>query len=146
MADRRSASDAPVGRRADRLEEGVRVRFGVVTFPGSNCDQDCVYVLRSVLGQNVDEVWHEDRSVDGLDAIVLPGGFAHGDYLRAGAIAARAPLMSAVGAFARAGGPALGICNGCHVRVDVRQVPGALMWDTGYAVRGRSVFCSIGML
>ncbi len=119
------------------------MRFGVVTFPGSNCDQDCVYVLRSVLGQDVDEVWHEDRSLDGLDAIVLPGGFAHGDYLRAGAIAARAPVMSAVGAFARAGGPVLGICNGFQVLLEAGLLPGAMLRNQGLRFRCLPVFLRV---
>lgn len=119
------------------------MRFGVVTFPGSNCDQDCVYVLRSVLGQDVDAVWHEDRSLDGLDAIVLPGGFAHGDYLRAGAIAARAPVMSAVGAFARAGRPVLGICNGFQVLLEAGLLPGAMLRNQGLRFRCLPVFVRV---
>lgn len=119
------------------------MRFGVVTFPGSNCDQDCVYVLRSVLGQDVDEVWHEDLSVDGLDAIVLPGGFAHGDYLRAGAIAARAPVMSAVGDFAREGGPVLGICNGFQVLLEAGLLPGAMLRNEGLRFRCLPVFVRV---
>lgn len=111
------------------------MRFGVVTFPGSNCDQDCVYVLRSVLGHDVDAVWHEDRSLKGLDAVVLPGGFAHGDYLRAGAIAARAPVMSAVSDFAQAGGPVLGICNGFQVLLEAGLLPGAMLRNQGLRFR-----------
>jgi len=121
----------------------MRVRFGVVTFPGSNCDQDCVYVLRSVLGQDVDEVWHEERSFNGLDAIILPGGFAHGDYLRAGAIAARAPVMSAVGDFARAGGPVLGICNGFQVLLEAGLLPGAMLRNQGLRFRCVPVFLRV---
>jgi phosphoribosylformylglycinamidine synthase subunit PurQ / glutaminase len=119
------------------------MRFGVVTFPGSNCDQDCVYVLRSVLGQDVDEVWHEDRSLKGLDAVVLPGGFAHGDYLRAGAIAARAPVMSAVSDFARAGGPVLGICNGFQVLLEAGLLPGAMLRNQGLRFRCVPVFLRV---
>ncbi len=103
------------------------MRFGVVVFPGSNCDRDCVHVLRVVLGQEVEEVWHAERTVDGLDAIVLPGGFAHGDYLRAGAVAARAPVMLAVRAFAQAGGPVLGICNGFQILLEAGLLPGAML-------------------
>lgn len=119
------------------------MRFGVITFPGSNCDQDCVYVLRSVLGQDVDEVWHEERSLTGLDAVVLPGGFAHGDYLRAGAIAARAPVMSAVSDFAGAGGPVLGICNGFQVLLEAGLLPGAMLRNQGLRFRCTPVFLRV---
>src|SRR3989442_12832135 len=92
---------------------GVMMRFGIVIFPASNCDRDCVHVLRTVLGHDVEEVWHEAGSLDGVDAVVLPGGVAYGDYLRAGAVAARAPVMKAARAVARAGGPVVWVCNGC---------------------------------
>ncbi|HXF83129.1 MAG TPA: phosphoribosylformylglycinamidine synthase subunit PurQ, partial [bacterium] len=91
------------------------MRAGVVVFPGSNCDRDCLHVLRDVLGQDAVAVWHEERSLEGLDAVILPGGFAYGDYLRAGAVAATSPVMGAVRAFAAAGRPVLGICNGFQV-------------------------------
>ena len=103
------------------------MRFGVVIFPASNCDRDCVHVLRAVLGQEVEEVWYEERSLDGLDAVVLPGGFAYGDYLRAGAVAARAPVMTAVRAFAQVGGPVLGICNGFQILLEAGLLPGAML-------------------
>lgn len=103
------------------------MRFGVVIFPASNCDQDCVHVLRRVLDQEVEAVWHEEPSLVGLDAVVLPGGFAYGDYLRAGAVAARAPVMTAVRAFAQAGGPVLGICNGFQVLLEAGLLPGAML-------------------
>jgi len=115
------------------------MRFGVVVFPGSNCDRDCVHVLRTVLGQEVDEVWHEEHSLDGLDAVVLPGGFAYGDYLRAGAVAARAPVMVALQQFARRGGPVLGICNGFQVLLEAGLLPGAMLRNQGARFRCRPV-------
>ncbi len=101
--------------------------FGVVIFPASNCDRDCVHVLRTVLGQDVEEVWNEDRSLAGLDAVILPGGFAHGDYLRVGAVAARAPVLTAVRQFAESGGPVLGICNGFQILLEAGLLPGVML-------------------
>src|SRR5437667_12760761 len=98
------------------------MRFGVVIFPASNCDRDCVHVLRAVLGQEVEEGWYEERSLDGLDAVVLAGGFAYGDYLRAGAVAARAPGMTAGRAFAAWGGAVLAIRHGFWSWRDGRPV------------------------
>lgn len=102
------------------------MRFGVVTFPGTNCDRDCVHVLRHVCGQDAIEIWHGDHVLDGIDCLVLPGGFAYGDYLRAGAIAATAPIMGAVRRFAAMGGPVLGICNGFQVLLEAGLLPGAM--------------------
>ncbi len=103
------------------------MRFGVVVFPGSNCDQDCVHVLRHVLGQDALTLWHRDPSVRDVDAVILPGGFAYGDYLRAGAVAATSPIMPAVRAFAAGGGPVLGICNGFQVLLEAGLLPGAML-------------------
>lgn len=100
--------------------------FGVVVFPGSNCDQDCIHVLR-VLGQDVVELWHGDSSFAGVECIVLPGGFAYGDYLRAGAIAATSPITRVVREFAEAGRPVLGICNGFQVLLEAGLLPGATL-------------------
>jgi phosphoribosylformylglycinamidine synthase len=119
------------------------MRWGVVIFPGSNCDHDCVHVLRSVLAQDVVEVWHEDRLLDGIDVVALPGGFAYGDYLRAGAIAATAPVMAAVRDFAAAGRPVLGICNGFQILAEARLLPGTLTRNRGLRFRCRPVWVRV---
>lgn len=103
---------------------------GVVVFPGSNCEHDVVQAVAS-LGGSADLVWHAATSVAGFDAIVLPGGFAHGDYLRPGAIARFSPVMPAVREFAEAGGPVLGICNGFQVLTEAGFLPGALQKNRG---------------
>jgi phosphoribosylformylglycinamidine synthase subunit PurQ / glutaminase len=105
-------------------------RVGVVTFPGSNCEHDVVLALER-LGAIADLVWHGDSTADGHDALVLPGGFAHGDYLRPGAIARFSPVMAAVGQFAAAGGPVVGICNGFQVLTEAGLLPGALQKNRG---------------
>jgi len=115
------------------------MRAGVVVFPGSNCDRDCVHVLRHVLGQDVVEVWHGETALDSLDAVILPGGFAYGDYLRAGAVAATSPIMRAVRAFAAAGGPVLGICNGFQVLLEAGLLPGAMLRNRGLLFQCRPV-------
>jgi phosphoribosylformylglycinamidine synthase len=102
----------------------------VVVFPGTNCEHDVVEALEG-LGASAELIWHGATSLDGLDAVVLPGGFAHGDYLRPGAIARFSPVMSAVGAFAAAGGPVVGICNGFQVLTEAHLLPGALQKNRG---------------
>ncbi len=103
------------------------MNIGIVTFPGSNCDHDVYHVLRHVCGAEAHYVWHKDRLPAGLDAVVLPGGFAYGDYLRCGALARFSPVMEDVIGFARAGGPVLGICNGFQVLCESGLLPGALL-------------------
>nr|WP_330219195.1 phosphoribosylformylglycinamidine synthase subunit PurQ [Moorella mulderi] len=105
---------------------GTTMKFGVIVFPGSNCDQDVYHVLGAVLGQPVDYLWHGDTDVAGYDCLVLPGGFSYGDYLRAGAIARFAPIMPAVIDFARSGGLVLGICNGFQILLEAGLLPGAM--------------------
>jgi phosphoribosylformylglycinamidine synthase len=105
-------------------------RVGVVVFPGSNCEHDAVEAIQ-LLGGEADLVWHADQSVQGFDAIILPGGFAHGDYLRTGAIARFSPIMDAVTKFAVDGGPVLGICNGFQVLTEAHLLPGALQKNAG---------------
>lgn len=103
------------------------MHFGVVTFPGSNCDHDCVHVLSDVLGQQVTTIWHKETSLHGVDAVILPGGFSYGDYLRTGAIARFSPIMGAVTEFARRGGLVLGICNGFQILLEAGLLPGAML-------------------
>ena len=107
------------------------MKFGVVVFPGSNCDQDCVYVLKDVLGQPTLTLWHQETTLRGCDAIVLPGGFSYGDYLRTGAIAKFSPIMSAVAKFAHGGGLVIGICNGFQILLESGLLPGAMLRNTG---------------
>lgn len=106
------------------------MKFGVVIFPGSNCDQDIIHVLRNVLHYEVDEIWHQDHRLDGFttnDCIVLPGGFSYGDYLRPGAISRFSPVMEQVISFAKNGGYVLGICNGFQMLCEAQLLPGALV-------------------
>lgn len=103
------------------------MRFGVVLFPGSNCEMDCQHVLREVLHEEADLLWHKEETISGYDAIVLPGGFSYGDYLRTGAIARFSPIMKAVERFAASGGLVLGICNGFQILCEAGLLPGALM-------------------
>lgn len=107
------------------------MRFGIIVFPGTNCDADTLWVLRDVLQQPAEPVWHEDTDLSRVDAVVLPGGFSYGDYLRAGAIARFSPVMRAVSELAAAGQPVLGICNGFQVLVEAGLLPGAMMRNTG---------------
>lgn len=102
------------------------MKCGVVVFPGSNCDHDVYHVLKHVLGQETVFLWHQEETVDGCDLVVLPGGFAYGDYLRAGALAALSPVMTAVKKHAAAGGLVLGICNGFQVLLEAGLLPGAM--------------------
>jgi phosphoribosylformylglycinamidine synthase subunit PurQ / glutaminase len=103
------------------------VNIGVIVFPGSNCDHDCEHAFKDVLGQQVRMVWHKDTNVSGLDAIVIPGGFSYGDYLRTGAIARFSPVMQAIKEFARNGGLVLGICNGFQILLEAGLLPGAML-------------------
>ena len=103
------------------------MKFAVVVFPGSNCDHDAYHAARHVLGQEAVFVWHKDTSLQGADVVILPGGFAHGDYLRTGAIARFSPIMPEVERFADAGGPVLGICNGFQVLLEAGLLPGAML-------------------
>jgi len=107
------------------------MKIGVVVFPGSNCDHDTYHVLKHVCGQDARFVWHKDSDLSGVDAVVLPGGFSYGDYLRTGAIARFSPVMAAVGEFAKRGGPVLGICNGFQILQEAGLLPGAMLRNQG---------------
>ncbi|HEV2615844.1 MAG TPA: phosphoribosylformylglycinamidine synthase subunit PurQ [Candidatus Acidoferrales bacterium] len=103
------------------------MKFGVVVFPGSNCDDDAYHAIGAVLGESVEFLWHRSEQIPGCDAIILPGGFAFGDYLRTGAIARFSPVMRAVERFARRGGLVLGICNGFQILLEAGLLPGAML-------------------
>ena len=103
------------------------MKFAVVVFPGSNCDEDAYHAVHDVIGQPAEYVWHKDTDLKGADVVILPGGFAHGDYLRTGAMARFSPIMRAVEAFAVRGGPVLGICNGFQVLLEAGLLPGAML-------------------
>jgi phosphoribosylformylglycinamidine synthase subunit PurQ / glutaminase len=103
------------------------MKFAVVVFPGSNCDHDAYHAAKHVLGHDAEFIWHKETSLKGADVVVLPGGFSHGDYLRTGAIARFSPVMTAVGEFARGGGPTLGICNGFQILCEAGLLPCAML-------------------
>jgi phosphoribosylformylglycinamidine synthase I len=102
------------------------MKFAIVVFPGSNCDADCFHIAKDLLGCEAEYVWHNDTDLKGADAVILPGGFAYGDYLRAGALARFSPVMDSVAEFAKAGGAVLGICNGFQVLLEAGLLPGAV--------------------
>lgn len=106
------------------------MKFGVVVFPGSNCDEDMVYVLQNIMNQKVERLWHKEKDLKGCDFIVLPGGFSYGDYLRSGAIARFSPIMEKVIAHAENGGYLMGVCNGFQILTEANLVPGALLHNT----------------
>ncbi len=129
------------------------VRFGIVVFPGTWSDRDCAHAV-ALAGSEAVTLWHADRELAGVDCVILPGGFAYGDYLRAGAIAAHAPIIAAVRSFAAAGGPVLGICNGFQVLCEAGLLPGALLRNrslqfrcqwTGLRVEGRPTPFTAGL-
>ena len=119
------------------------MRFAVLQFPGSNCDQDCVHVLGNVLGHDADYLWHKEESIGGADAVVVPGGFSYGDYLRTGSIAQFSPVMNAVKAFANAGGLVIGICNGFQILCETGLLPGALVRNRSLQFRCETIFLKI---
>ncbi len=119
------------------------MKFAVVVFPGSNCEADCFHIVKGLLGCDADYVWHKETDLKGADAVILPGGFAYGDYLRAGALARFSPVMDAVADFARGGGPVLGICNGFQVLLEAGLLPGAVRVNRGLRYVCRDVFLRV---
>jgi phosphoribosylformylglycinamidine synthase len=119
------------------------MKFGVVVFPGSNCDHDAWYALGEVLHQPVEFLWHQSEEISGFDAILLPGGFSYGDYLRTGAIARFSPVMRAVEKFARGGGLVLGVCNGFQILCEAGLLPGVLQRNAGMRFVCRQVYVRV---
>jgi phosphoribosylformylglycinamidine synthase I len=111
------------------------MKFAVIVFPGSNCDRDAQHAATDVLGQQSELIWHKDSDLKGADVVILPGGFAHGDYLRTGAMARFSPIMREVMAFADRGGPVLGICNGFQILLESGLLPGAMLRNRGLKYR-----------
>lgn len=116
------------------------MKFGVVVFPGSNCDEDLVFVLKNIMGQEVVKLWHKDRDLQGCDFIFLPGGFSYGDYLRSGAIARFSPIMESVVNHAEKGGYVMGICNGFQILTEAHLLPGALIRNTNQKFTCKNTF------
>jgi phosphoribosylformylglycinamidine synthase len=116
------------------------MKFGVVIFPGSNCDEDMIYVLNDIFGQEVERLWHKDADLKGCDFIVLPGGFSYGDYLRSGAIARFSPIMEKVIEHCNNGGYAIGVCNGFQVLCEAGLLPGALLHNNDRKFICKNVF------
>ena len=119
------------------------MKFGVVVFPGSNCDHDAFYAIGNVLHKPVEFIWHQSQDLANCDAIILPGGFAHGDYLRTGAIARFSPVMKSVETFANSGGMVLGICNGFQILLEAGLLPGAMMRNSGLRYICRHVYVRV---
>ena len=119
------------------------MKFGVVVFPGSNCDHDAFYAIGNILHQPVELIWHQSQDLANCDAILLPGGFAFGDYLRTGAIARFSPVMKSVEKFAQSGGMVLGICNGFQILCEAGLLPGAMMRNSGLRFICRPVYIRV---
>ncbi len=119
------------------------MKFGVVVFPGSNCDEDAYHAARDVFGQEAEYLWHKDTDLKGADVLILPGGFAHGDYLRTGAMARFSPIMKDVRAFAERGGPVIGICNGFQILLEAGLLPGAMLRNRSLKYRCEHVYLRV---
>jgi phosphoribosylformylglycinamidine synthase len=116
------------------------MNFAILQFPASNCDQDALHVVKNVLGHSARLLWHKENSLAGFDAVIIPGGFSYGDYLRTGAIARFSPIMQAVQTFAAQGGPVLGICNGFQILCEAGLLPGALIRNRSLQFRCEHIF------
>jgi phosphoribosylformylglycinamidine synthase I len=121
------------------MKEGAAMKFGVVQFPGSNCDEDAYHAVAAIIHQPVEFIWHQSENLSDCDVVILPGGFAYGDYLRTGAIARFSPVMKSVDRFARSGGLVLGICNGFQILLEAGLLPGAMMRNKGLRYLCRQV-------
>lgn len=119
------------------------MRFGILVFPGSNCDHDCYHVIKHLLGQPAHFIWHKETDLRGVDAVLIPGGFSYGDYLRTGAIAKYSPVMKSVRDFAQAGGPVLGICNGFQILLEAGLLPGAMLRNRSLKFICKDVFVRV---
>jgi len=119
------------------------MKFGVITFPGSNCDQDMIYVLKNIMGCEVVNLWHKDHDLQGCDFVVLPGGFSYGDYLRSGAIARFSPIMQEVISFANKGGYVMGVCNGFQILCESHLLPGALLHNDHQKFNCKNVYLNV---
>jgi phosphoribosylformylglycinamidine synthase len=122
------------------------MKFGIVVFPGSNCDHDAYHATKHVLGQDAEFVWHKDTDLKGADVVVLPGGFSYGDYLRTGAIARFSPIMNAVRAFAERGGPVLGVCNGFQILLEAGLIPGAMLRNRSVKFQCEQVYVRVDQI
>ncbi len=120
------------------------MKFGVIVFPGSNCDHDAFFAISNNLGQKAEYIWHDSASLGDVDAVILPGGFSYGDYLRCGAIAKFSPVMQAVKRYAADGGLVLGVCNGFQILVEAGLLPGALIRNRGLKFICRELRLSVG--
>lgn len=116
------------------------MKFGVVIFPGSNCDHDMIYVLETIMEQEVVELWHKDTDLQNVDAIILPGGFSYGDYLRSGALARFSPIMEQVVEFANKGGFVFGVCNGFQILCEAKLLPGGLLHNNSQKFECKNVY------
>lgn len=123
-----------------KCRKQIAMKFGVVTFPGSNCDEDMAYVLENIMGQKVERLWHKDTDLKGVDFVILPGGFSYGDYLRSGAIAKLSPIMGEVINHANKGGYVMGICNGFQILTESGLLEGALLHNNTQKFICKNVF------
>ena len=119
------------------------MKFAIVVFPGSNCDHDAYYAAKHVLGADAEFVWHKELGLQGADVVILPGGFSYGDYLRTGSIARFSPVMASVMAFAEAGGPVLGICNGFQILLETGLLPGGMLYNRSVKFQCEQVYVRV---